>query len=134
MHVYQRRDGSSIRRENAANVVGDSRRRVETAPTEQLGSPGYVGILAVGEKVRVKEAIILRNISDHGAPVQRCGTACTEDVLRACIAPSIELFAAAIEMTKTGSEVDSCRVEQRLGRKFEIGSHSQQLTGDTADL
>src|ERR1035441_2320868 len=70
VHIDGRGDGSPLSGYHAAHVPTHRRRCVDTSPAEQLRPPGHVGILAVGEEIRVEEVAVNGDVVDHLAPVQ----------------------------------------------------------------
>src|SRR5262249_33923827 len=132
MHLEDRRYGPPGSGPDASDMVGNGCGGVETAPSQQLCAPRHVRIFAVGEEIRIKEAVFGRNIGNHFAPVQGCGGAGAEDVLGLRETVIVWLVPAAVEVPHSRSEVNACGVNSRLIRDCEIAPDAQQFAADHA--
>lgn len=55
VHVQNGRDRATIARDDASYVIGGGAGIVNTMPPEQLGTPGDIGVFAVGEESGIEE-------------------------------------------------------------------------------
>ncbi len=67
---------------DATAMARERRWLIATAPSEQLGSPRQVYVLAIGEEALVEELATERHVFEHRPPVDGGGPRCAEDVRR----------------------------------------------------
>src|SRR5215831_11159816 len=94
---------------------------VNTAPPHQLGPPGYVGVLAVGEEIGIEEASVHRDVVDHPAAVEGRRRASAEDILLLVELGSVGLMPAPVKMAQRRSEVDAGGIDQAARQGLKPG-------------
>src|SRR5438552_8850254 len=107
---------------------------VNAAPAHQLGSPGYVGVLAIDEEIGIEELAVERNVLDHLTAIKGCRCRGSEDTLVLQVMPVVHFLATTVEVPEHRVEVDPGGIDQGLGRNVESRGHGQQLPADRADL
>src|SRR2546423_12014223 len=99
---------------------------VQAAPTHQLGAPGKVRVLAIGEELHVEELAIERNILHHLAAEQSSSSGRAEYVFDAIVLSAIFDLAAAIEMTQVAAEIHARGINDAAELLIGAGPPSQQ--------
>src|SRR5437762_4261837 len=98
MHIEHCRNGESMVRSDASHVMSHRGRDIERAPPKQLSAPGHVGVLAIGEELRIEKLARHGYIGDHLPAIESRGGARSEDVLHLAEAAIVGLVPAPIEM------------------------------------
>jgi len=119
VHIDLRRDGPAAAGFGRPHVPGNRPGHINTSPAEQLGAPGHIGILAVGEEIRVEEIASLGNVVDHPPPVERRGGTGAEDVFGPIEGRAVGLVPAAVEVPHGGGEIDTRGIDAPLRLGFE---------------
>src|SRR5882724_8954725 len=107
MHVDRSRDRAAISRRHSSHVVGDGSRGIDTTPSQELGPPRYIRILAVDEEIGIEKTTLHRNIVNHAPSKEGRGGTCPEYILHVLEALHIGFVPAAVEVTHCGSKKDS---------------------------
>ena len=126
MHIEEGRDGAPAARADAPHVIAHRAGNIKTAPSEQLGSPGYIRVFTVDEEVGVEELVPYGNVGDHLAAVESGRGAGSEHVFHLAETAVVGLMPAAVEMTHGGREVDAGRIDQPFGQRLQIPVAGQQ--------
>ena len=116
----------------AAHVVRRRARVEDALPAQQLGAPGDIGILAVGEELGVEELPIHRHVGDHLAPVAGRRGGGAEHVLVPAVVSVVGLHAAAILVAQHGREEHARGIEPLDSLDIEAGVGQQELAADRA--
>src|ERR1035438_6370412 len=112
MHVEHGGDGTASRGGHGADVMGHGARNIKAAPSQQLRSPGYIRILAIGKEIGIEEISPVGNVGDHLATVKSRGCAGSKHVFQLAEPSIIRFKPAAIEMPHGWSKIQPGRIDE----------------------
>src|SRR5216683_7844097 len=102
---FGRQFASTLRRDSS-HMPSNCLRSIQAPPTHQLGAPGQIRVLAIGEELLIEKFSVYRNIIDHAPTIKGGCSGCAKNVLHLFKLPMVRLTGTAIKMTQVGQEIN----------------------------